>query len=87
MVTQEKSLGDFARADIKHHHDKMKPGKGDTAEDLADRMYCMQMEIYSAYCGRDLHTPFWSLPEATRKQWIESAEEKMKKEKNDVREK
>lgn len=56
---------------------RMKPMKGESAEDFANRMYSMQMEVFSAWAGHDLFTPFFTLPKKVQNGWIEKAKEKM----------
>jgi hypothetical protein len=75
-----KTYGEWARHDIKYEHSKMKRSESESIADFAARLYYMQMEVYSAYAGRDLDEDFWSIPEEYRKQWIELAEEKCTKE-------
>lgn len=56
---------------------RMTPGKGESAEDFAMRLYDMQMEIYSAYSMSDLWTPFAGLSTKIQKQWVASAKKQM----------
>jgi hypothetical protein len=51
----------------------MKRLKGESDDQLANRLYSWQMEIYSSYAMTDLWIPFWQLPKKVQQQWIEKA--------------
>lgn len=76
MSVRRKSDGS-ATATAGAQIDRMKPVKGESVKDFAARLYEMQMEVYSAYAGRDLGAPFYALEQSIQRQWISLAKEKM----------
>lgn len=62
--------------DIKKAMEQITPGKGESIENIAQRMFDLQNEINSVYSGRDLDIPFDSLSEEDRAGWIKAAKEK-----------
>jgi hypothetical protein len=59
--------------DIRNMQSHVKRQSGESIESVAARLYYAQMEVYSAYAGRDLDTQFELLPDEVRAQWIAGA--------------
>jgi len=76
-MNKQPTLGDLARKDIQHEHDKMEVKPDEPVEDVARRMYSIHIEIYSAYCGHDLENNFDCLPPKTRASWKSVAKGKL----------
>ena len=55
----------------------MRPIAGESVRDFAERLYYMQMEVYSAWAGCDLDVYFGSLPKKTIEGWMRLARRKM----------
>ena len=67
---------------VKSVHDNMErliPNPGEDREDLARRMFYLQMEIYSAHAGVDLFNlgDFELLTDDNQRNWLESADRKL----------
>lgn len=71
-TTAGKTIGPVQ--DVRNNLARMKRQAGEPAEDFANRLYSMQMEIYSAWAGRDLWVPFFTLPKKVQEGWIKRAE-------------
>ncbi len=56
------------------------PEPGESRDDLAQRMFYLQMEIYSAHAGRDLYEvgDYKSLSYKVKKSWLKLADRKLK---------
>lgn len=69
-----------ATSDVKYQLSLMKRDKDETLDNFANRLYNMQMEVYSANCMMDLvgnMFPQWShLDDDTRQGWLESAKKR-----------
>lgn len=52
--------------------------EGETLMELARRLYCSQMEVYSAHAGRDLYQDgdFERLDDVSRQAWLRCAKRK-----------
>lgn len=73
---EPRTLGEWARHDIKCQINRMRKGKEESIEEFAARLYYVQMEIYSTYCGRDLEQDFSHLPSRVQKEWIKLAKKR-----------
>ena len=65
-----------ATKDVEYQWSKIRPHKDESDEQLARRLFAVQMEVYSANAGRDLvddSLNFDALDEKTKQQWLESA--------------
>ena len=60
--------------------DRLTPEPGESVENLAERMFCLQMEIYSALAGMTLCGPgdWETISEEDREAWFQVARGKIK---------
>ncbi len=61
-----------AVADVKYQLSQMRREPGESDESFAEKLFSMQIEVYSANAGRDLDTEngFLDLSEEDRANWI-----------------
>lgn len=59
--------------------ERLEADPGENREDLARRMFYLQMEIYSAHAGIDLYAPgdFENLTSGDRDGWLAQADRKL----------
>lgn len=73
-------MGSLGAVDtVRRYIGEMQSGEGESVEGFAIRMYEMQMEIYSAYAGRDLDVPWGHIKKEYQDGWLKKARKKMRK--------
>ena len=68
---------------VRDNMERLVPESGEDREDLARRMFYLQMEIYSAHAMTTLYSAgdFESLAPKTQKGWLKHADQKLAVEK------
>lgn len=59
-----------------HEREKMELVEGETLEELAERLFNNQMEVYSAHMGSDIETDFYFLRPDVKQSWLRAAQRK-----------